>query len=116
MITAVHSNVLLDVLSADLTFGVAPREAVRRCRREGGLIACEVVRAGGSRQRLVPDFLVAAHAAAHADRLQSRDRGFSQLVVLDPTLTLPTSTAPAGPADHGGRLACCPLLVPSVEV
>lgn len=43
MITAVDSNVVLDVLSADPTFGPASREALRSCRADGGLLACEVV-------------------------------------------------------------------------
>jgi predicted nucleic acid-binding protein len=43
MITAVDSNVLLDVFSADPTFGRASREALRRCLAEGRLIACDVV-------------------------------------------------------------------------
>lgn len=43
MITAVDSNVLLDVFGADPTFGPASREALRRCRAEGALIASDVV-------------------------------------------------------------------------
>ena len=43
MITAVDSNVLLDVFAADPEHGVASREALRRSIAEGGLIACEVV-------------------------------------------------------------------------
>lgn len=46
--------------------------------------------AGGSRTRLVADFLVGAHAAQQADRLLTRDRGFyrtyfSGLEILDPS-------------------------------
>ncbi len=46
---------------------------------------------GGKRERVVADFLIAAHTLAQADRLLSRDRGFyrayfSRLRVLDPSL------------------------------
>lgn len=106
MITAVDSSVLLDVFSADSTFGTLSREALRAARADGSLVACEVVWAevaaafgsqpgsddapdrlgvryvpldqaavalcgqqwrrfraeGGTRQRLIGDFLVGAHA------------------------------------------------------
>ena len=43
MITAVDTNVLVDVFVADEQFGEQSREALRVCRREGSLIACDVV-------------------------------------------------------------------------
>jgi predicted nucleic acid-binding protein len=134
VITAVDTNVLLDLFGADPHYGPASREALRSCREQGGLIACDAVWAevsaafptttqarsamdrlgvqyvpldlagaagtgqawrayrsnGGTRQRVISDFLIGAHAASHADRLLTRDRGFyrryfDDLTILDPT-------------------------------
>ncbi len=43
MITAVDTNVLLDVCGADPKFGLLSAQALRRCLNEGALVACEVV-------------------------------------------------------------------------
>lgn len=134
MITAVDTNVLLDVLTHDSVFGDRSASALSDCLAEGSLIACEVVWAelrpafpndgalfeamdtgqisfsalalpasmaagaawkeyrlrGGNRQRLLGDFLVFGHAQHQADRLLTRDHGFSRtyfpgLTVIDPS-------------------------------
>ncbi len=43
MITAVDTNVLIDVFGADATFGRASQAALAGCAAEGALVACAVV-------------------------------------------------------------------------
>lgn len=140
MITAVDTNVLLDVFAADPQFGEASAASLRRCSSEGRLVACEVVLAelaslfptsdealqaldrleldfspmeaaaalhagvawrryrkkGGTRERLVADFLIGGHAIEQAGRLLTRDRGFyrryfAPLEIIDPSRPSTTS-------------------------
>ena len=135
MITAVDTNVLLDIFSGEEPLARRSARALSEARRAGALVAMDVVWAetaawfgtpddlaaamndlgvsydaptqeaaslggqiwrryrseGGSRMRLMPDFLVGAHAVTQADRLLSRDRGFfrryfSALIVIDPSV------------------------------
>ncbi|MCI0411171.1 type II toxin-antitoxin system VapC family toxin [bacterium] len=134
MITAVDTNVLLDIFTADIQFGSRSAERLSECMIEGKLIGCEVVLAeiaasfsdirlaeealqqlgvefaamdqisslqagvhwkkyrasGGTRTRIISDFLIGSHASNHADRLLTRDRGFyrkyfSKLIIIDPS-------------------------------
>lgn len=43
MITAVDTNVLIDIFGADPNHGVSSKEAIRSCIYQGSLVACEVV-------------------------------------------------------------------------
>lgn len=135
MITAVDTNVLLDILLPDTRFLIPSSRALEESATAGSLVICDLVYAelsayfedqaecdefladndirtealgrpasflasrawrtyrqqGGTRARILADFLIGAHAQLHASRLLSRDRGFYRsmfpsLPLLDPTL------------------------------
>lgn len=134
MITAIDTNVLLDILLADADFADASAALLESSAGAGSLVICDVVYAelcahfrtqlqcdeflqdnqirvealsrpasfiaavawkvyrkhGGKRNRILPDFLIGAHAQLQASSLLSRDRGFYRemfpsLKLLDPT-------------------------------
>jgi predicted nucleic acid-binding protein len=43
LITAIDTNVLLDIFGADAKFGDTSADAIRQCLGEGALVACEAV-------------------------------------------------------------------------
>ena len=52
-------------------------------------------REGGPMRHLIPDFLIAAHAAVQADRLAAMDRGYLRRYFPDLKLLDPESPAPS---------------------
>jgi predicted nucleic acid-binding protein len=130
MISAIDSNVLLDILIPNETFADVATDLIEDAAARGSLVACDIVYAEiciqfgtqgecdhffgsneiriepldrsahflasriwlryraqrGKRDRILPDFLIGAHAQVQANRLISRDRGFYR--TLFPKLTL----------------------------
>lgn len=43
MITAVDTNILIDILEPDPVYGLRSKEALKKCLHEGALVACDVV-------------------------------------------------------------------------
>lgn len=134
MITAIDSNVALDILTADPVHGPSSLRALGDAHEVGVVMACDVVWAeitakyadpsvaadamdglgirfaaidpeaaaaagrvwwgyrqqGGTRDRLLADFLIGTHGWMRADRLMTRDRGFyrayfKHLRIVDPS-------------------------------
>lgn len=134
MITAIDTNVLLDVLIPNRDFYESSAGALDQSASAGSLVICDMAYAelcihferqrecdeflessgirvhaltrqahfmasrawriyrqqGGTRTRILADFLIGAHAQQQATRLLTRDRGFygrlfPSLRVLDPT-------------------------------
>ena len=120
MIVAVDTNVIIDMVTGDTTFGIESKRLLAQAFDSGSLVICELVyaelvpqfdarealetaldamgatlaeagpdvawlagqkiaeyrAAGGSRQRVMADFFIGAHAVLRADCLLTRDRGF----------------------------------------
>ncbi len=135
MITAIDTNVLIDIVGGDPLFGDASRMAIDAAAREGRLVVSpEVVaefttgcgsakvafdvldilkvsyvdtglpaagRAGEARarhrarSRITADYLIAAHAVDHADRLLTRDADFTDLGIEGLTVVSPSEMVSA---------------------
>jgi predicted nucleic acid-binding protein len=59
-----------------LDFGISFDPFDQMCADIAGQLWREYRRRGGSRERIVPDFLIGAHAQVRGGRLLTRDRGF----------------------------------------
>jgi predicted nucleic acid-binding protein len=70
--------------------GIRCDQIDRDCANEAGLAWSFYRRSGGSRTRVIADFLIGAHSKVRGARLLTRDRGFyrtyfSDLAVIDPS-------------------------------
>jgi predicted nucleic acid-binding protein len=92
MITAVDTNVLLDVFTADPRFGLASRAALRAAVQTGALIASEVVWAETS-----------AWFASEEATAQALDRLRVRLVPMDAAAAFAAGTAWGTYRRRGGR-------------
>lgn len=73
MITAVDSNILIDILEPDPVYGPDSLESLRTCLQEGAVVACEVVWAEVS--------TAYAHALTQvADALQRIGIGYTPMI------------------------------------
>ncbi|MDQ2883171.1 MAG: type II toxin-antitoxin system VapC family toxin [Actinomycetota bacterium] len=77
--------------AAMTTLGAAFNPLERRSADLAGEAWRSYRKRGGSRQRVIADFLIGAHASLQADRLLTRDRGFYRsyfpdLTVIEPTI------------------------------
>lgn len=137
MISAIDSNVLLDLLIPNEAFADAATAMIEDAALNGSLVVCDIVYAeiciqfatqrecdhffnsneirieplnrsahflasriwreyrarGGKRNRILPDFLIGAHAQVQANRLISRDRGFYRTLFPKLSLVDPASSA-----------------------
>lgn len=83
--TGKTSELLANLEKLSITYDPISPEAAHLA----GSIFKQYRQAGGPRQHLIPDFLIAAHARVQADRLAAVDRGylriwFSELTLLQP--------------------------------
>lgn len=92
MITAVDTNVLLDVFTADPTFGSASRAALQDAIHAGALIASEVVWAETS-----------AWFGSEQETAQALDRLRVQLVPMDAPASFAAGAAWGAYRRRGGR-------------
>ena len=139
IVTAVDSNVLIDVLFGDNQFAQTSASSLSQCSREGTVVISTVVmaevasyfahatdavsffdqtriavsdfgvqsameagqlwrdRVNKDRSRILPDYMVAAHAVTHADRLLTRDTGFNRMGIPGLVVVTPTDLMTAKP-------------------
>jgi predicted nucleic acid-binding protein len=79
-----------DVQDALLKLGVAFEAVTPSSAWKAGVSFRAYRDAGGPRERLIPDFLIAAHASVQADRLAAAERGYLRNYVADVPLLGPS--------------------------
>ena len=84
-----RSDSLIAEAMGELGIGYLP--VVQDAAALAGRVWSRYRAAGGPRDRMVPDFLVGAHALTQADQLLTRDRGFYRRYFGDLTIVDPTS-------------------------
>ena len=74
------------------SLGIAVTPTDRTAAWEAGMTFRRYRQSGGLREHLIPDFLIAAHAMVHADRLAATDRGYLRRWFSDLELLVPVET------------------------